>query len=317
MYSIGSWWMWLGFFVFILVVLAFDIFFLDRRKLHKVSAREALGWVMLWAACAVGFGLLLWWYLSGTQGLVVANQKALEFFTGYVIEQTLSVDNMFVFVMIFSYFSVPAEYQRRVLLYGVLSAVIFRLLVILGGTWLVTEFHWVLYIFGCFLVLTGIKMLFPEEAEKDFSKNFIICWVRRHFHVTEQYHEEKFFIRQNKLWYLTPLFLVLILIEMSDLIFAMDSIPAIFAITNDPFIVFTSNMFAIMGLRALYFLLADMAVRFHLLKYGIALVLVFVGAKMLLAPWVSISIVLALSVVVAILVTTVILSMLNRKRGKI
>ncbi len=317
MYSIGSWWMWLGFFAFIIIVLAFDIFFLDRHKSHKVSAKEALGWVMLWASCAVAFGLLLWWYLSGTQGVVVANQKALEFFTGYVIEQTLSVDNMFVFVMIFSYFSVPAEYQRRVLLYGVLSAIVFRLLVILGGTWLVTEFHWVLYVFGFFLVLTGIKMLFPEKAEKDFSKNYLIVWVRRHFHVTEQYHEEKFFVRQNKLWYLTPLFLVLILIEISDLIFAMDSIPAIFAVTNDPFIVFTSNMFAIMGLRALYFLLADMATRFHLLKYGIALVLVFIGAKMLLAHWITFSILIALSVVAAILVTTIILSMLSRKRGKI
>lgn len=316
MYSIGSWWMWLGFFAFIIFVLACDIFFLARHKTHKVSAREALGWVTLWASCAIIFGLLLWWYLTNTQGSIIANQKTLEFFTGYIIEQTLSVDNMFVFVMIFSYFSVPAEYQRRVLLYGVLSAVVFRLLVILGGTWLVTQFHWVLYVFGFFLVLTGIKMLFPEE-KKDFSQNTILCWIRRHFRVTDHYREENFFIKQNKFWYITPLFLVLVLIEISDLIFAMDSIPAIFAVTNDPFIVFTSNIFAIMGLRALYFLLADMATRFHLLKYGIALVLVFIGVKMLLAYWFNISILLALCVVVAILVTTIMLSVLNRRRGKV
>ncbi len=315
MYSIGSWWMWLSFIIFIFIVLAIDIFLLGRNKEKRVSTRQALSWVVLCIICALCFDGLLWSYLSQTQGIVVANQKALEFFTGYVIEQSLSVDNMFVFVMIFSYFSVPAEYQHRVLLYGVLSAVILRLLVILGGTWLVAEFHWILYVFGIFLVLTGIKMLFPEETKKDYAQNPILRWVRRHFHVTENFHEEKFFIKQKQRWYITPLFLVLILIEVSDLIFAMDSIPAIFAITSDPFIVFTSNIFAILGLRALYFLLAHMLVRFHLLKYGIALILVFIGVKMLLAPWVIIPIVLALSIVAAILATTVVLSMLNRRRG--
>jgi len=199
----------------------------------------------------------------------------------------------------------------------VLSAVFLRLVVILSGTWLVTQFHWVLYLFGIFLVVTGTKMLFPEETKKDFAQNPVLLWICHHFHVTKKFHAEKFFIRQKNLWYITPLFLVLILIEISDLIFAMDSIPAIFAITQDAFIVFTSNIFAILGLRALYFLLANMLPRFHLLKYGIALVLLFIGAKMLLAPWLEISILLALSIVVAILVTTVILSMLNRKRGKI
>lgn len=315
MYSIGSWWMWVGFFAFILFVLTCDILFLDRHKLHRVSVREALGWVTLWATCAIMFGLLLWWYLSVTQGAVIAHQKALEFFTGYVIEQTLSVDNMFVFVMIFSYFAVPPEYQRRVLLYGVLSAIVMRLLVILGGTWLVTEFHWVLYIFGFFLILTGIKMVFPEE-EQDFSKHFILRWMHRHGRITEGFHKENFFIRQNKLWYMTPLFLVLILIEISDLIFAMDSIPAIFAVTNDPFIVFTSNIFAIMGLRALYFLLADMATRFHLLKYGIAIVLVFIGFKMLLAHWFKIPILVSLSIVLTILVATIILNLIHHKRAR-
>ncbi|MCD6040142.1 MAG: TerC family protein [Gammaproteobacteria bacterium] len=317
MYSIGTWWMWLSFFIFIVIVLAADIFLLDRSKKNTVSTRQAFSWVMLWITCALIFDVLIWWYLSRTQGLVIANQKALEFLTGYVIEQSLSVDNMFVFVMIFSYFSVPAEYQRRVLLYGVLSAVLMRFLVILGGTWLVEEFHWVLYLFGFFLLVTGIKMLFPEESKKDFSQNIVLRWVRRHFKVTETFHEERFFVKKKNIWYVTPLFLVLILVEIGDLIFAMDSIPAIFAVTNDAFIVFTSNIFAILGLRALYFLLANMLPRFHLLKYGIALVLVFIGVKMLLASWVVVPIPLALSIVVAILVTTVILSLFIRTRDKI
>lgn len=317
MSSIGVWWMWLSFFIFVFIVLTADIFLLDKKQENKVSTRQALSWMLLWVVCAFCFGALLWWYLSQTQGLVIANQKALEFFTGYVIEKSLSVDNMFVFVMIFSYFAVPPEYQRRVLLYGVLSAIVLRLLVILGGTWLVAEFHWVLYLFGIFLGLTGFKMLFPEERKKDFSQDPVLRWISHHFHVTKKFHEERFFIKQKNTWYITPLFLVLVLIEISDLIFAMDSIPAVFAITNDAFIVFTSNIFAILGLRALYFLLASMLPRFHLLKYGIALVLLFVGAKMLLAPWVEIPILLALSIVVAILVTTIMLSMLNRERGKI
>src|SRR5438105_2973534 len=188
MYSIGSWWMWLGFFAFVLFVLVIDIFLLKGNKANKVSVRQALCWVIVWAACALCFGILLWWYLSQTHNIAFANQKALEFLTGYVIEQTLSVDNMFVFVMIFSYFSVPAEYQRRVLLYGVLSAVVLRLIMILAGTWLVTKFHWILYVFGIFLVLTGIKMLFPEDTKKDFAKNPVLLWICNHFHVTEKFH---------------------------------------------------------------------------------------------------------------------------------
>ncbi len=314
--SISTWWMWVSFFIFILIVLAADIFLLGRNKENPVSSRQAFCWVLLWLVCALCFDALLWWYLSQTHSLVVANEKALEFLTGYVVEQSLSVDNMFVFVMIFNYFVVPPEYQRRVLLYGVLSAIVLRLLVILGGTWLVAEFHWVLYIFGFLLAVTGTKMLFTEETPKDLARNPILRWVRQHFHITDQFHRERFFVKQKNRWHMTPLFLVLILIEISDLIFAMDSVPAIFALTNDAFIIFTSNIFAIMGLRALYFLLANLLPRFHLLKYGIALVLIFVGAKMLFAPWIEIPILLALGIVVAILMTTVVLSMLNRARGK-
>jgi tellurite resistance protein TerC len=317
MYTVGTWWMWIGFLVFIAIVLTIDIVLLDRKKSHSVTSRQALSWIAIWVTCALIFNGLLWYYLSYTQSVIIANQKALEFFTGYVIEQSLSVDNMFIFIMIFSYFKVPAEYQRRVLLYGVLSAVVLRLLMILGGTWLVTNFHWILYVFGAFLVITGIKMLFPEKAEKTLDQNLLLIFLRRYLRITEKFQDEKFFIKQNYFWYATPLFLVLIFVEISDLIFALDSVPAIFAITNDPFIVFTSNIFAILGLRAMYFLLANMAPKFHLLKYGIALVLTFVGTKMVLAHWITMSIVLALSVIAAILVTTIILSLLIRPRGKI
>jgi tellurite resistance protein TerC len=192
---------------------------------------------------------------------------------------------MFVFVMIFTYFAVPPELQRRALLYGVLGAIVMRAGMILAGVWLVSEFAWVLYVFGAFLVITGVKMLIFAEHEPDLEKNPLLRWLRRHLRITPSFHGESFFVRQNGILWATPMFLVLILIEASDVVFAVDSIPAIFAVTTDPFIVFTSNIFAIMGLRALYFLLADMADRFHLLKYGLALVLVFIGGKMLAAPW--------------------------------
>lgn len=313
MYSTGTWWMWGGFFIFILIVIAVDLLLLGRKGSYKVTVREAFSWMMVWVSCALIFNALLWWYLFQTQGIAIANEKALEFFSGYLIEQALSTDNMFAFIMVFNYFAVPPEYQRRVLVYGVLSAIILRLIVILGGTWLVSELHWILYVFGVFLVLTGIKMLFPEE-KKDLAQNPLLRWLQRHIRLTDKFHNENFFIKINHLWYATPLFLVLILIEISDLVFALDSIPAIFAITNDAFIIFTSNIFAILGLRALYFLLAHMADRFHLLKYGIAIMLTFIGAKMLLAHWMQIPILLALSIVVVILGTTVILSTVFRPR---
>lgn len=312
MNSTGTWWMWLGFFAFVLAVVAIDMLLLGRKGSHRVTVREACCWLMVWITCALIFNGLIWWYVLQTQGWVEANEKALEFFSGYLIEKSLSVDNMFAFMMVFTFFSVPEKLQRRVLLYGVLSAIILRLLVILGGTWLVKEFHWILYLFGAFLIVTGIRMLFPEE-EKGLDQNRLVSWLKNHLRVTDKFHDEKFFIRKNNLWYVTPLFLTLIMIELSDLIFAIDSIPAIFAITDDSFIIFTSNVFAILGLRALYFLLLHVATRFHLLKYGIAIMLTFIGAKMLLAPWIEIPILIALSVLVAILGTTVVLSMLVRK----
>jgi tellurite resistance protein TerC len=216
---------------------------------------------------------------------------------------------MFVFVMIFSYFAVPPELQRRVLLYGVLGAIVMRAGMIFAGVWLVQQFAWILYVFGAFLVITGIKMIIFAEAEPDLEKNPLLRWLRSHMRITPEFHGEKFFVRQNGILWATPMFLVLVLIEASDLVFAVDSIPAIFAVTTDPFIVFTSNIFAIMGLRALYFLLADMADRFHLLKYGLAIVLVFIGGKMLAMPWFHMPIQWSLTIVGSIIAVSVVASL--------
>lgn len=316
MQTIGSWWMWLGFVVFVLAMLAVDILLLGRKGAHKVSVKEALGWSIVWVSLAMVFNAALWWYLDGQMGREIADQKALEFFTGYLIEKSLAVDNIFVFLMIFSYFAVPPEYQRRVLLYGVLGAIIMRAVMILLGAMLIAKFHWILYLFGLFLLVTGIKMFFFADAKPDLEKNPLLRWMRSHMKITNEYHGEKFFVMKEGVRYATPMFLVLMLIEFSDLIFAVDSIPAIFAVTEDPFIVFTSNIFAILGLRAMYFLLADVAERFHLLKYGLALVLMFIGVKMLIVELYKIPVLLALGVVAAILATSVILSLATTKNLK-
>ena len=316
MYSIGTWWMWLGFFIFILAVLTIDIVLLNRQKSHHVSSRQALSWIALWFMCALIFNGLLWLYTLKTHGATIAHQKALEFLTGYVVEQSLSIDNMFAFIMIFSYFQVPSHYQRRVLLYGILSAIFLRLFVIVSATWLFAKFHWVLYLFGIVLLVSGVKMLFPEKRKKNLSKNPILNYLRKHIRLTEKIQSERFFVKQDKLWYATPLFLVLVAIEISDFIFSVDSIPAVFAVTNDSFIVFTSNIFSILGLRALYFLLVNMASYCHLLRYGISLVLAFIGTKMLLAPFIVIPTLFALGSVIFILVTTIILSVFLRPQAK-
>lgn len=301
--------MWAGFIAFVLVMLALDLFVLGGNKAHRVSAKEAASWATAWVAMASTFGALLWWYLDGAVGREIANRKALEFFTGYLIEQALSVDNMFVFVMIFTYFAVPPELQRRVLLYGVLGAIAMRAVMILGGVWLVSEFAWVLYVFGLFLMVTGIKMLVMADQKPDLDQNPLLRWLRGHMRITPGFHGQAFFVSINGLRYATPMFLVLVMIEASDLVFAVDSIPAIFAVTTDPFIVFTSNIFAVMGLRALYFLLADMAERFHLLKYGLALVLIYIGGKMLAMPWFHMPVQWSLSIVGSIILISVVLSL--------
>lgn len=315
--SIASWWMWGGFGVFVLLMLAVDMFLLDRNGAQKVSAKEALIWSFVWFAMAMLFGGALWGWLDHTAGREIADTKAMEYLTGYLLEKTLAMDNIFVFVMIFTYFSVPMQYQKRVLVYGVLGAIILRALMIVMGAWLIAKFHWVLYVFGAFLLVTGIKMFVFADHEPDLAKNPLLKWVKKHMRITQEYHGEKFWIMKNGVRWFTPMFLVLILIEFSDVIFALDSIPAIFAITSDPFIVFTSNIFAILGLRALYFLLADMAERFDLLKFGLALVLMFVGTKMLIVEWFKIPVAVSLGVVAAIIGTSILLSLLaTRKKLK-
>ena len=314
--NIGEPWMWGAFVVFVLAMLALDLFVFGGRKAHRVSVREALSWVIAWCLLALSFAALLWWYLHGAFGAEIAREKTLEFLTGYLIEQSLSIDNMFVFVMIFSYFAVPPELQRRVLLYGVLGAIVMRAIMIFAGVWLVSQFEWLLYAFGVFLIITGIKMLVFADHQPDLEKNPLLRWVRGHMRITSGFHGEKFFILQNGVRWATPMFLVLVLIEASDLMFAVDSIPAIFAVTTDPFIVFTSNIFAIMGLRALYFLLADMADRFHLLKYGLAIVLVFIGGKMVLMPWFHMPVEWSLAIVGSVILGSVLLSLATSREAE-
>ena len=314
--SIGEPWMWAAFIGFVLVMLALDLFVFGGNKAHKVSAKEAASWTLVWVSMALLFNAGLWWYLSGSAGQEVADRKALEFLTGYLIEKSLSVDNVFIFLLIFSAFHIPPEYQRRVLIYGVLGAIVMRAVMILAGAWVVSEFNWVLYIFGVFLVITGIRMLVMAETKPDLEKNPVLKFARRHLRISEGDHGEKFSVMKGGVRYFTPLFLVLILIEVSDLVFAVDSIPAIFAITTDPFIVFTSNIFAIMGLRALYFLMADVANRFHLLKYGLAMVLVFIGTKMLIVPWYHVPVAASLAIV-AVLIGSSVFASLLATRGRL
>ncbi len=306
---LGTWWMWGGFATIVTTLLLVDLLWVGGGKQHKVSLKEAALWSLVWIGVALAFNGAIWWYLDAQAGRELANQKALEFFTGYLIEKALAVDNVFVWLMLFGYFAVPAELQRRVLLYGVLGAIALRTGMIFGGSWLISQFHWVLYLFGAFLVLTGGKMLWMAEQEPDLASNPLLKWLRRHLKVTEQLEEEKFFVIKQGVRYATPLFLVLILVEISDVIFAVDSIPAIFAITTDPFIVLTSNIFAIMGLRAMYFLLADFADRFVLLKYGLALILLFIGTKMLLLDLIHIPVLVSLGVVALILAGSMLLSL--------
>ncbi len=310
--TIGTWWMWAGFFVFVVLMVAADLLLLGGGRTHRVSVREALGWSIVWIALALAFNALLWWYLDGTAGRDTANDKAAEFFTGYLIEKSLAIDNIFVWLMLFGYFAIPPEFQRRVLLYGVLGAIAMRTVMILVGAWLIAQFHWILYLFGAFLLATGVKMLWFADHQPDLEKNPVLKWMHGHMKITEKLEGERFFVLREGVRYATPLFLVLVLVEVTDLIFAVDSIPAIFAITEDPFIVLTSNVFAILGLRAMYFLLADFASRFTLLKYGLALVLMFIGAKMLVVELVKIPVGWSLGVVAAILAVSVIASLLRK-----
>ena len=313
--SIGTWWMWAGFFVFVAVMIALDLFVLGGRHARKISLGEAAGWSVVWVSIALAFNALLWWHLDATAGREVANAKGLEFLTGYVIEKSLAVDNIFVWLMLFGYFAIPAEFQRRVLLYGVLGAIVMRTVMIIAGAWLISEFHWILYIFGVFLVITGIKMAWFASETPDLEKNPVLRFLRSRLRMTPSLHGERFFVMREGVRYATPLFLVLVLVEFTDLVFAVDSIPAIFAITTDPFIVLTSNVFAILGLRAMYFLLADLMHRFIYLKIGLALVLVWVGVKMVIGhAWFDIPTLLSLAVVVLLLALSIVASLVATRQ---
>jgi tellurite resistance protein TerC len=308
METIGTWWMWTGFAVFVVVAIAIDLLVMEKQGAHKVTMKEAAGWSVLWFSLAFVFVALLWWYLNGSQGRETANEVSMQFITGYLVEKSLSVDNIFVFLMIFSYFAVPAEYQKRALITGIIGAIVLRAVLILAGAWLLAKFHWVLYVFGAFLVITGIKMWLAAGKEPDIEQNPVLKFLRKHITLTTQFDGEKLSTMINGVKHYTPLFVVLIMIGVTDMIFAVDSIPAIFAITDDPFIVLTANIFAILGLRALYFLLADLADRFHLLAYGLALVLVFIGTKMLLIDFYKIPIGIALAVTAGLIASSMIAS---------
>lgn len=284
-------WFYAGFLAFVLLMLALDLG-VFHRSAHEVSIKEATAWSVVWVTLALLFNVGIYYYaawkfpqderllaIPGFNPEAAATAVGLEYLTGYIVEKALSVDNIFVFVMVFAYFAVPKIYQHRVLFYGILGALIFRAIFIGAGSWLM-QFHWVIYVFGAFLIITGIKMMLVPDKEIDPEKNFLIRLFKRFVPVTPEYHGQKFFVRLNKVLYATPLFVALLFIELTDIIFAVDSVPAIFAITKEPFIVFTSNIFAILGLRAMYFMLAGAVDKFYLLKYGLSVVLIFVGLKM-------------------------------------
>ena len=308
--------MWAVFTAFVVAALVVDLLVLRQNGPHKVSTREALIWSAAWIGLALVFNVGLWWYLQDMMPAAEAKRIGLEFLTGYLVEKALAVDNIFVFLMLFTYFGVPAQSQQRVLIFGVLGAIVLRAIMIFVGAALIAQFHWVLYIFGAFLLLTGAKMLWAAGQEPDMDKNPILRWITAHLPLVRRYHGEALWIGQGKRRKYTPLFVVLIMIAVTDVIFAVDSIPAIFAITTDPFIVLTSNVFAVLGLRALYFLLAGMAEKFHLLAYGLATVLIFIGAKMLIVDFYKIPVVVSLGVVAATLAVSMLLSLVIKPKDK-
>jgi tellurite resistance protein TerC len=306
--TIAPTWLWVFFVVTVVVALFIDFVVLKKQGAHEVSVREAVNWSLVWVAASFAFNGLFWWAVVQDHGTAVANTKALEFLTGYLIEKSLAVDNIFVFLMIFTYFAVPPAYQKRVLMIGIIGAIVLRTAMILVGSWLISHFHWVLYVFGAFLLLTGIKMWWAAGQEPDLESNPALKLLKRWMPVSARFEGERFFTMENGKRIATPLLLVVALVGVTDVIFAVDSIPAIFAITTDPFIVLTSNIFAILGLRAMYFLLQAVAAKFHLLSYGLAVILAFIGTKMMLIDVIKIPVMASLGAVVAILALTMWLS---------
>lgn len=298
---------WAGFLLFVLLMLALDLG-VFHRKSHEVKIREALIWSAVWISLALLFNVGVY-FLMG-------KEKAIEFLTGYVIEKSLSVDNLFVFIMVFSYFNVDTKYQHKVLFWGILGALVMRAIFIFAGVALIQQFHWIIYIFGAFLIFTGIKMLVQKDEKMEPEKNPLVRLFKRFFPVTDTMHDDRFFVKMNAKTVATPLFIVLLIIEFTDLIFAVDSIPAILAISTDTFIIFTSNVFAILGLRALYFALAGIAKLFYYLKYGLSAILVFVGVKMVIAGFFKIPVMYSLLVIVSILTLSILASVIFPKTEK-
>jgi len=298
---------WIAFNILVLIAIALDLG-IFHRKAHKITVREAFAWSVVWIALACSFGLSILYFYG--------RQPGLEFFTGYVIEKALSVDNLFVFLVVFRVFAVKEEYQQRVLGYGILGALLMRGAMIAAGAALIARFEWIMYMFGAFIVYAGLHMLIAKEAENHPEKNFVVRYLSKHLRVTKDYRGGKFFTRENGVLFATPLFLVLLIVEITDVTFAIDSIPAIFGITRDTFIVYSSNVFAILGLRALYFLLAGILDRFAYLKFGLALVLIFVGTKMIVEPWLHISVGVSLAVVLGTLLIAVLVSLLAKKNPR-
>jgi len=298
-------WLWVGFIGFVIAMLALDLGVFNR-KTHAISMKEAGIWTAVWIGLALVFNVILYFW----QGA----EPALQFLTGYLIEKALSVDNLFVFALIFTIFAVPAQYQHRVLFWGVLGAIIMRGIFIAVGAALLESFHWIIYVFGAFLVYTGIKLATHKDMSIEPDRNPLVKLFRRLFPVTETYEGEHFFIRRAGRLMATPLLLVLVMVESTDLVFAVDSIPAIFAVTQDPFLVFTSNIFAILGLRSLYFLLAGALDKFYYLKTALAVILVFVGVKMLIVEFIKIPIIVSLGVIVGLLAIAIVASLLRARR---
>ncbi|WP_119716872.1 TerC family protein [Cognatilysobacter tabacisoli] len=311
MQSIGSPLLWGVFASLVVVALLIDLVLMRHGGPHKVTFREAAWWSVGWVALALAFGGWLWWHVSGQSGPDEGQRVALEYLTGYLVEKSLAVDNIFVFLMLFTYFAVPEEQRQKVLIIGVVGAIVLRAIMIFAGALLLQKFHWVLYVFGAFLLLTGLKMLWAAGKEPDLDNNPILRWLTGHVPMTRGYVGGKLSVVEAGKRLYTPLFIVIVMVGITDLIFAVDSIPAIFAITDDPFIVLTSNVFAVLGLRAMFFLLAGMADRFHLLPYGLALVLMFIGTKMLIVDVVKIPVLVSLAVVATIIGATVVLSLLR------
>ncbi|MCF7642695.1 MULTISPECIES: TerC family protein [Acinetobacter] len=315
MESIGNLWLYLAFFGIVTVMLLIDFLGFKQKEGQEVKIKTAALWSIAWVSVASLFGAGLWMYLQQTAGVTVANTKVMEYFAGYLLEKSLAVDNVFVWLMIFAAFAIPPALQRQLLLYGVLGAIILRTIFIFIGAWFVQEFSWILYIFGAFLVYTGFKFFKGQnEEETNIEDMAILKWLRKHMRITPQLHGNKFFVRQNGMLWATPLFLVLILVEASDVIFAVDSIPAIFAVTSDPFIVLTANLMAILGLRAMFFLLSGAATKMHYLPYGLGIILVFIGFKMLMLDVFHMPIWISLGFIVLVLTITAILSIRYSKK---